>query len=270
MKKVFSNLKSALVMLTAIAGVAIFAQSCQYDDEWIHDEFGNIRQEIADLREQLENELNAIKDMVNGLVTITDVKQQQDGSKQIVLSDGTKINVYPKGDNVPVGLVTTTVVDGVLCWAQFDGLGNAQPIYVNGKVVPVADATPKTQVVDGVIEILSYEDLLSSGFISLVDSIISKYESLYPDVDGAVELDFDINSIDYKSRFNYSTESEADSDDYSSTVYTSDNGSIIMVKYQDAATGDFRIFIINYNNYDVTVNYMGNSYLVGKVGFVKI
>ena len=125
-------------------------------------------------------------------------------------------------------------------------------------------------VVDGVIEILSYEDLLSSGFISLVDSIISKYESLYPDVDGAVELDFDINSIDYKSRFNYSTESEADSDDYSSTVYTSDNGSIIMVKYQDAATGDFRIFIINYNNYDVTVNYMGNSYLVGKVGFVKI
>ena len=184
MKKVFSNLKSALVMLTAIAGVAIFAQSCQYDDEWIHDEFGNIRQEIADLREQLENELNAIKDMVNGLVTITDVKQQQDGSKQIVLSDGTKINVYPKGDNVPVGLVTTTVVDGVLCWAQFDGLGNAQPIYVNGKVVPVADATPKTQVVDGVIEV-SFDGgatWVKTGYdASVADSIIADVEVVYSD-----------------------------------------------------------------------------------------
>ena len=184
MKKVFFNLKSALVMLTAIAGVAIFAQSCQYDDEWIHDEFGNIRQEIADLREQLENELNAIKDMVNGLVTITDVKQQQDGSKQIVLSDGTKINVYPKGDNVPVGLVTTTVVDGVLCWAQFDGLGNAQPIYVNGKVVPVADATPKTQVVDGVIEV-SFDGgatWVKTGYdASVADSIIADVEVVYSD-----------------------------------------------------------------------------------------
>ena len=125
-------------------------------------------------------------------------------------------------------------------------------------------------VVDGVIEILSYEDLLSSGFISLIDSIVSKYEALYPAVDGAVELDFDINTIDYDSKYNYSTESEADADDYKSTVYTSDNGSIIMVKYQDTATGDSRIFIINYNNYDVTVNFMGESFVVKKVGFVKI
>ena len=184
MKKVFFNLKSALVMLTAIAGVAIFAQSCQYNDEWIHDEFGNIRQEIADLREQLENELNAIKDMVNGLVTITDVKQQQDGSKQIILSDGTKINVYPKGDSVPAGLVTTTVVDGVLVWAQFDGLGNPQPIYVGGKVVPVADATPKTQVVDGAIEV-SFDGgatWIKTGYDeSVADSIIVDVEVVYSD-----------------------------------------------------------------------------------------
>ncbi len=184
MKKVFFNLKSVLVMLTAIAGMTIFAQSCQYDDGWIHDEFDNVRQEIADLREQLENELNAIKDMVNGLVTVTDVKQQQDGSKQIVLSDGTKINVYPQGDSVPVGLVTTTVVDGVLCWAQFDGLGNAQPIYVDGKIVPVADATPKTQVVDGVIEV-SFDGgatWIKTGYDeSVADSIIADVEVVYSD-----------------------------------------------------------------------------------------
>ena len=184
MRKVLLNIKSAFVMLAAIAGVAISSVSCQYDDTKIWEEINGIKKELADIREQLEAELNAIKDMVNGLVTITDVKQQQDGSKQIILSDGTKINVYPKADEVPAGLVTTIVVDGVLCWAQFDGLGNAQPIYVGGKVVPVADAAPMTQVVDGVIEV-SFDGgntWIQTGYSeSAADSIIVDIEVVYSD-----------------------------------------------------------------------------------------
>ena len=184
MKRFFKNAKAVVASVLMTAVVSSSLVSCQYDDTPLWNEINNMKQEIADLRQQLEDELNAIKDMVNGLVTITDVKAQQDGSKQIILSDGTKINVYPKADEVPAGLVTTKVVDGVLCWAQFDGLGNAQPIYVDGKVVPVADATPKTQVTDGVIEV-SFDNgatWIQTGYTeSVADSIIKDVKVVYSD-----------------------------------------------------------------------------------------
>jgi hypothetical protein len=184
MRKVLLNIKSTLVMLSMLAGVAVSAVSCKYDDTAVWEKIGEIEQQVADLRQQVEDELNAIKDMVNGLVTVTDVKQQQDGSKQIILSDGTKINVYPEADKVPANIVTTTLVDGVLCWATYDGLGNAQPIYVDGKAVPVAEIAPKTQVVDGVIEV-SFDGgntWIKTGYTeSVADSIIKDVEVVYSD-----------------------------------------------------------------------------------------
>ena len=184
MKQFFKNAKAVVATLLTAAIVSSSMVSCQYDDKAIWEKFDEIEKQIADLRQQIEDELNGIKDMVNGLVTITDVKQQQDGSKQIILSDGTKINIYPKADEVPAGLVTTTVVDGVLCWAQFDGLGNAQPIYVGGKVVPVAEVAPKTQVTDGVIEV-SFDNgatWIQTGYTeSVADSIIKDVKVVYSD-----------------------------------------------------------------------------------------
>ena len=184
MKQFFKNAKAVVATLLTAAIVSSSMVSCQYDDKAIWEKFDEIEKQIADLRQQIEDELNGIKDMVNGLVTITDVKQQQDGSKQIILSDGTKINIYPKADEVPAGLVTTTVVDGVLCWAQFDGLGNAQPIYVGGKVVPVAEVAPKTQVTDGVIEV-SFDNgatWIQTGYTeSVADSIIKDVKVIYSD-----------------------------------------------------------------------------------------
>ena len=184
MKRLFKNLKSVVAVMATTVAVALSSVSCQYDDTAVWEEINDIKQELADLRQQVETELNAIKDMVNGLVTVTDVKQQQDGSKQIILSDGTKINVYPKADEVPAGLVTTTVVDGVLCWATYDGLGNAQPIYADGKVIPVADSAPKTQIVDGVIEV-SFDNgatWIQTGYTeSVADSIIKDVKVVYSD-----------------------------------------------------------------------------------------
>ena len=184
MRKVLLNIKSTLVMLAVLAGVAISAVSCQYDDTAVWKELEKLEKEIADLRTQVEAELNAIRDMVNGLVTVTDVKQQQDGSKQIILSDGTKINVYPQADKVPANIVTTTLVDGVLCWATYDGLGNAQPIYADGKVIPVAEVAPMTQVTDGIIEV-SFDGgntWIKTGYTeSVADSIIKDVEVVYSD-----------------------------------------------------------------------------------------
>ncbi len=184
MKRLFKNMKAVVATVLTMAIVSSSMVSCQYDDTAVWEEFEKIEKEIADLRTQVEQELNAIKDMVNGLVTVTDVKQQSDGSKQIILSDGTKISVYPEDSGVPANIVTTTMVDGVLCWATYDGLGNPQPIYSNGKVVPVADVAPMTQVTDGIIEV-SFDGgvtWIQTGYTeSVADSIIKDVEVIYSD-----------------------------------------------------------------------------------------
>ena len=100
-------LASALVALVAISGV-----SCQYDDTGIWGEIEQIKQDIAALQERLDSELAAIKALVDGQVTVKDVQQQSDGSKLIILSDGSRITVYPKGGGYS-NLITVVEQDGV-------------------------------------------------------------------------------------------------------------------------------------------------------------
>lgn len=176
------NIKSVVTLMATTALIAFSSVSCQYDDSAVWDEIEQIKQELADLRMQLENELNAIKDLVNGQVTIKEVKQQNDGSKLVTLSDGTKITVYPKGAGVPENIVTVISENGVLYWAMYDGIGNAAPIYVNGKMVPVADVAPQTQIVDGAIEV-SFDGgntWITTGYTeSVADSIITDIKVVY-------------------------------------------------------------------------------------------
>ena len=183
MKRLFINLKSVVATVAMMAVVGSSVTSC-YNDEDIWKEIDSIKQELADLRATIESELNAIKELVNGQVTVTDVQQQADGSKQIILSDGTKISVYPKADSVPANLVTVYTEGGVLYWAMYDGLGTAQPIMVNGKMVPVSDVAPKTQVVDGAIEV-SFDGgstWVKTGYEqSAADSIIKDIDVTYSD-----------------------------------------------------------------------------------------
>lgn len=184
MKKFLRNTRAAFRTIVMVAVVAFSAVSCQYDDTDLWNEIENIKQELADLRIQLETELNAIKDLVNGQVTVTDVKQQNDGSKVITLSDGSKITIYPKGSGVPSNIITVVSENGVMYWAMYDGLGTAQPILVNGQKVPVADVAPTTQIVDGAIEV-SFDGgntWVKTGYDkSVADSIIVDIEVVYSD-----------------------------------------------------------------------------------------
>ena len=184
MKKFLRNTRAAIRTIVMVAVVAFSAVSCQYDDTDLWNEIENIKQELADLRIQLETELNAIKDLVNGQVTVTDVKQQSDGSKVITLSDGSKITIYPKGSGVPSNIITVVSENGVMYWAMYDGLGTAQPILVNGQKVPVADVAPTTQIVDGAIEV-SFDGgntWVKTGYDkSVADSIIVDIEVVYSD-----------------------------------------------------------------------------------------
>ncbi len=184
MRKFFTNIKAIAASVAVMACVSISVSSCGYDDTQLWDEIESIKQDIADLRLEIENELNAVKDLINGLTTIKSVEQHKDGYKIITLSDGTKINVYPKGAGVPAQVVTVVSQDGVLYWAIYDSIGNANPILVNGQKVPVADVAPQTQVVDGAIEV-SFDGgktWITTGYTeSVADSIIVDVEVVYSD-----------------------------------------------------------------------------------------
>ena len=185
------NIKTAVGVVLATSMVAMSSVSCSYDDSAIWEEINGIKQELADLRASVETELAALKNLINGTITIESVKKVADGSTVLTLSDGTKISVYPQGDQVPENLVTVTTIDGVLCWAMFDANGKAQPIYVNGKTVPVADLAPQTRVNEetNAIEV-SFDGgntWVATGYSeSVADSIISDIEVVYSEwqVDG--------------------------------------------------------------------------------------
>ena len=178
------SIKSAVLSMAVVTLMASSVVSCQYDDSALWNEVKNIKQELADLRLQLETELNAVKDLVNGQVTVKEVNSQKDGSKIIVLSDGTKVTVYPKSADVPANIVTVVSEGGVMYWAMYDGVGNVQPILVNGQKVPVAEIAPQTQVVDGAIEV-SFDGgktWIKTGYNnSVADSIIKDIEVVYSD-----------------------------------------------------------------------------------------
>lgn len=184
MKNIFRNIKSIVAYVAMVALLASSAVSCQYNDEALWNEIEQIKKDIALLREQLETELFALSELMNGMVTIKDVKQQQDGSKVVTLSDGTKITVYPKGEDVPKNIITTITVDGILCWAYYDGLGNPQAVVVDGKYVPVADLVPQTKVEDNAI-LVSFDggyNWITTGYNeSVADSIIKDIEIVYSD-----------------------------------------------------------------------------------------
>lgn len=189
MRKFFTNIKAIATSMVVIALVAGSVTSCKYDDTALWNEINGIKQELADLRLEVENELNAVKDLLAGLKTIKEVKQDNNGNKIITLSDGTKITVYPKGSGVPTNIVTVVTEEGVRYWAMYDGLGNAVPILVNGQKVPVADVAPQTQITDGAIEV-SFDGgktWIKTGYSeSVADSIITDVEVVYSDwqVDG--------------------------------------------------------------------------------------
>lgn len=189
MRKFFTNIKAMATSMVVMALVAGSVTSCKYDDTALWNEINGIKQELADLRLEVENELNAVKDLLAGLKTIKEVKQDSNGNKIITLSDGTKITVYPKGSGVPTNIVTVVTEEGVRYWAMYDGLGNAVPILVNGQKVPVADVAPQTQITDGAIEV-SFDGgktWIKTGYSeSVADSIITDVEVVYSDwqVDG--------------------------------------------------------------------------------------
>lgn len=185
MNRFFKNIKLIISCTVMAAMVGSLSVSCSYDDEALWKEIENIKGELAQLRASIESELASLHALIDGQITIKSVEQQkEDGSKVITLSDGTKITVYPESDKVPADIITIVEINGVKYWAMYDGIGNAQPIVVNGEHVPVADVAPQTRVNGDAIEISfdGGETWVATGYNqSAADRVIADIKVVYSD-----------------------------------------------------------------------------------------
>ena len=189
MKRFFMNLKAVVATIAMAAVVSSSLVSChheEFDDTAIWEEIDKIKKELASLREMVETEFFALNELVNGLVTVKDVKADKDGNTVVTLSDGTKITIHPKADKIPGNIVTvvTENIDGVdvMYWAIYDGSGTAHAIIVDGKKVPVADVVPQTQIEGNSIQV-SFDGgktWVTTGYNeSVADSIFDDIEVVY-------------------------------------------------------------------------------------------
>lgn len=129
------------VVVTMLATSVV---SCQYDDTELRGEIDNIKKELAQLRVDVQSQLDALKALVEGQVTVKDVVTNQDGSTTITLSNDKTITVYPEASID--GQITIVEQDGVKYWAQYNAEGEAVLISVGGSNIPVSGIAPETRV----------------------------------------------------------------------------------------------------------------------------
>lgn len=95
-------------------------------------------------------------------------------------------------------------------------------------------------------------ELKDSEFMKNVNSIIASYTSEYSGAeDPANSYVVSFDAIEYTSQYSFLTDSSAFDKEYVTTDYTIDNGSVCMVTYRKG--DDVVRFLINYNNFSVTV-----------------
>jgi hypothetical protein len=99
--------------------------------------------------------------------------------------------------------------------------------------------------------------LEAAGFISMLNEVVSYYETKYSG-EGSTGTPYAISYSNvvyddaYKSAFNAVTYSACTDKDYSKTDYTCDLGNVVIVTYSNDS-GDSVSYILNYNIYDVEV-----------------
>ena len=101
------------------------------------------------------------------------------------------------------------------------------------------------------------DELEAYGFSEQLDALVAVFAAEYSTESGDIEILFNKDVFvsqrgDYEPK--YVTDSVATAgDSYDTTTLTCDNGSVVLVTYEDAASGKTVHFILNYNNYKVNV-----------------
>lgn len=124
MKKFYASFKS--VVAAVVLASMTLAASCSYDDTGVKNELQQIQADLAALTERvaalekrLAEEVDALTDLIEGKVVVTEITKDAEGNTIINLSNGEKVTVLAGCDCVPTepcdcDPLQYRVVDGVL------------------------------------------------------------------------------------------------------------------------------------------------------------
>lgn len=151
MKKFFTTLKSvANIMVAALVAMAVSLQvSCSteectcepYDATDLWNAIEDIYERLEALEDALDEEVKALRGMISGLVTVTEVTTDSDGTRRVFLSDETVLVIAPEYD--AQGMVTIMTVEGVQVWAVINANGEVEAVRgEDGNMIPVVPNIP--------------------------------------------------------------------------------------------------------------------------------
>ncbi|MBP3424969.1 MAG: hypothetical protein J6K57_08020, partial [Alistipes sp.] len=152
MKNFYAIFKGVFATLVATSMLAV---SCTepYDDTQIRQELADLYQKVDNLEKKLSTEVDALKALIDSKAVVASATKSTDGSWEILLTSGEKITVYPQYQPEPQapevnnGCVTVVKEGDAYYWAQIVD-GNAVAITdAAGNKIPVThNAAPEVRV----------------------------------------------------------------------------------------------------------------------------
>lgn len=136
-------------VIVAAMACPVLITSCSRFDE-LQSSIDQLDKRLSELEQKVTDEVATLTALVNGKVTVAAVATNENGSTTITLSDGKTIVVG--ADVTGKSLITVIEEGGNSYWAITVNGGEAQPLLVNGKKVPVT-VTPDIRINDGKWEI---------------------------------------------------------------------------------------------------------------------
>lgn len=150
MKRFFTSLKSVVCVALVACMMGTSVVSCSYDDTDLKNEIAQIQKDlaalkerVADLEKKLQDEVAALKGLVDGKLLVTGV-ETVGGNTVVTLSDGSTFTIYAPIEDTDTDTDTYLSVKedgGVYYWAVFNKEGFVEWLLVDGeKVAVVAEA----------------------------------------------------------------------------------------------------------------------------------
>ena len=150
MRRFFTSLKSVVCVALVACMMGTSVVSCSYDDTDLKNEIAQIQKDlaalkerVADLEKRLQDEVAALKGLVDGKLLVTGV-ETVGGNTVVTLSDGSTFTIYAPIEDTDTDTDTYLSVKedgGVYYWAVFNKEGFVEWLLVDGeKVAVVAEA----------------------------------------------------------------------------------------------------------------------------------
>ena len=149
MKNFYAIFKSVFAVLVASSMLFV---SCvdKYDDTAIRQEIADLYEKVSQLESKLNNEVAALKTLIDSKTVVASATKNNDGSWEILLTSGEKITVYPEykpAAEVNNGCITVVKEGDAYYWAQIvDGTAVALLDAAGNKIPVNHHATPELRV----------------------------------------------------------------------------------------------------------------------------